>query len=75
MPYIAMIHSPDYLSFLKSVYTKWAQLPEANEEVIPKSNPGRYASTYPKDIIGQVGWNLMDTSCPLGAGTWSGVYV
>ncbi|MEB8433259.1 histone deacetylase family protein [Cocleimonas sp. KMM 6892] len=74
MSHIAEIHSPDYLNFLQSVYPKWAALPDASKEIIPKSNPGRYASTYPKDIIGQVGWHIMDTSCPLGEGTWSGVY-
>ncbi|WP_417584183.1 histone deacetylase family protein [Nitrincola sp.] len=74
MGLIARVHSPDYLSFLKSVYARWETLPEASEEIIPKSNPGRYAATYPKDIIGQVGWHLMDTSCPVGAGTWPGVY-
>lgn len=71
---IGKVHSPDYLSFLRSVYPRWSQLPDASEEIIPKSNPSRYASTYPQDIIGQVGWHLMDTSCPLGAGTWKGVY-
>jgi acetoin utilization deacetylase AcuC-like enzyme len=74
LSYIAQIHSPDYLNFLQSVYPKWEKLPDASKEIIPKSSPGRYAATYPKDIIGQVGWHLMDTSCPLGEGTWSGVY-
>ncbi|REG81993.1 histone deacetylase family protein [Marinomonas pollencensis] len=74
MAYIAKVHSPDYLTFLRSVYPKWAALPDASAEIIPKSNPGRYSATYPKDIIGQVGWHIMDTSCPLGEGTWAGVY-
>lgn len=74
LSYIAKVHSPDYLTFLRTVYPKWAALPDASEEIIPKSNPGRYVATYPKDIIGQVGWHIMDTSCPLGAGTWKGVY-
>lgn len=74
MAYIAKVHSPDYLTFLKTVYPKWAALPDASLEIIPKSNPGRYAASYPKDIIGQVGWHIMDSSCPLGKGTWAGIY-
>nr|WP_320134992.1 histone deacetylase family protein [uncultured Amphritea sp.] len=74
LSYISQVHSPDYVNFLRSVYAKWAELPDASDEIIPKSNPGRYAATYPSDIIGQVGWHLVDTSCPLGAGTWTGVY-
>jgi acetoin utilization deacetylase AcuC-like enzyme len=74
MKYIAKVHSPDYLTFLKTIYPKWSALPDASEEIIPKSNPARYSSTYPKDIVGQVGWHLMDTSCPLSTGTWTGVY-
>ena len=74
LSYISEVHSPDYVDFLRTVYAKWKQLPDASEEIIPKSNPGRYAATYPKDVIGQVGWHLMDTSCPLGEGTWKGVY-
>ncbi len=74
LSYIAEVHSPDYVNFLQSVYPEWEKLPDASKEIIPKSNPGRYAATYPSDIIGRVGWHLMDTSCPLGEGTWKGIY-
>lgn len=74
LTYISQVHSPDYISFLRSVYPEWSQLPDANDEIIPKTNPGRYAATYPIEIIGRVGWHLMDTSCPLGKGTWKGAY-
>ena len=72
--YISKVHSPDYLSFFRKSFEEWQKLPDSSEEIIPKSNPGRYASSYPKDIVGQVGWHLMDTSCPIGAGTWQGAY-
>lgn len=72
--YISKVHSPDYLTFFKNSYEKWKELSSSSEEIIPKSSPGRYAATYPKDIIGQVGWHLMDTSCPIGPGTWKGAY-
>jgi len=74
MSYISKVHSPDYITFLSTIYGKWATMPDASEEIIPKSNPARYDATYPKCVIGQVGWHLMDTSCPLGKTTWDGVY-
>ena len=71
---LSRVHSPDYLNFLEHAYSEWQQLPDASEEIIPKSNPSRYDSSYPADIIGRVGWHLMDTSCPMGPGTWKGAY-
>lgn len=71
---LSRIHSPDYLNFLRHAYEEWEKLPDASEEIIPKSNPSRYQATYPDDIIGRVGWHLLDTSCPVGPGTWQGAY-
>lgn len=71
---LSRVHSPDYLNFLRHAYADWEKLPDANKEIIPKSNPSRYAATYPDDIIGRVGWHLLDTSCPVGPGTWQGAY-
>ena len=72
--FISKVHSPDYLTFLQTIYPKWKKLADASEEIIPKSHPVRYSASYPSDVVGQVGWHLMDTSCPVGPGTWSGVY-
>jgi acetoin utilization deacetylase AcuC-like enzyme len=31
----------------------------------------RNAATYPKHIVGRLGWHSADTACPIGPGTWS----
>ena len=39
--------------------------------MIANMHPVRYAATYPTHIVGRLGWHTIDTSCPIGPGTWA----
>jgi acetoin utilization deacetylase AcuC-like enzyme len=65
------VHSPEYLSFLAEAWDAWSALGDAGPEMIANFHPVRNAATYPKHIIGRLGWHTADTACPIGPGTWA----
>ena len=65
------VHSPAYLDFLATAYGRWRDLPDASPQIMPSIHPVRHMSAMPGHIIGQVGWFVADTSCPIGDGTWA----
>jgi acetoin utilization deacetylase AcuC-like enzyme len=65
------IHSPEYLNFLAEAWEAWSALGDAGPEMIANVHPVRNAATYPKHIVGRLGWHSADTACPIGPGTWS----
>jgi len=67
----AAVHSPAYLGFLETAYARWRDMPGAAPQIMPSIHPVRHMSALPDHIIGQVGWFIADTSCPIGAGTWT----
>ncbi|WP_417514344.1 histone deacetylase family protein [Minwuia sp.] len=67
---VAAIHGVDYLHFLETAHQRWSALPNAGKEVIPNVHPGRHMTTRPDHIVGQAGFFMADTACPIGAGTW-----
>ena len=67
---VAAVHDAGYLEFLAGAYDRWQELPGASAEIIPNCHPGRWPATRPDSIIGQVGFHIGDTSCPMTAGTW-----
>ncbi len=67
---IAAVHSPEYIHFLKNIYARWQRIPDASEEVVPNIHPDRREVGYPKSAVGQVGYHVMDTSCPISAETF-----
>lgn len=67
---IAAIHSIDYLRFLATAHERWQALPNPSPSVIPNMHPGRHMDHYPAHVIGQAGWHMADTACPIGAATW-----
>lgn len=69
----ARIHTPEYLDFLRVVYDKWQTLPGASDVVIPNIHPRGRAGRYPASIVGRAGYHMMDTACPIGAGTYEAV--
>ncbi len=71
---IAALHSPEYLTFLRSIHTRWARMPDASDEVIPNIHPDRRNASYPRSAVGQAGFHQADTACPISAGTWEAAY-
>jgi acetoin utilization deacetylase AcuC-like enzyme len=67
---IAAIHTPEYLHFLKGIYERWQRIPEASAEVIPNIHPNRRDFSYPASAVGQAGYHMADTACPISADTW-----
>jgi acetoin utilization deacetylase AcuC-like enzyme len=71
---ISRCHTPEYLQFLKNIYTRWSRKPGAPKEVIPNIHPQRRDFGYPAAADGQVGYHTADTSAPIGAHTWESAY-
>jgi acetoin utilization deacetylase AcuC-like enzyme len=71
----ARVHSPEYLSFLADAWEQWSALGNAGPEMIANMHPVRNAGTYPTHIVGKLGWHTIDTSCPIGPGTWAAACV
>lgn len=67
---ISAIHTPEYLDFLKRIYQRWQHIEGASEEVIPNIHPIARTGTYPASAVGQAGYHMADTSCPISAETW-----
>ena len=68
---INSVHHLDYLDFLKNIYSRWKKIPDASTEVIPNIHPNRPAGGIPESAIGQAGWYMADTACPIGPETWN----
>ncbi len=71
---IAALHSPEYVTFLRNIYTRWQRIEGAGAEVIPNIHPANRSDSYPKSAVGQAGYHQADTACPIGAGTWEAAY-
>lgn len=67
---IAAVHGPEYLEFLQSIHQRWRLLPGASAEVVPNIHPFTRTGSYPASAVGQAGYHMADTSCPISAETW-----
>jgi acetoin utilization deacetylase AcuC-like enzyme len=67
---IAAVHTPEYLQFLEHIYARWKRIPDASEEVMPNIHPARRGGAYPLSAVGQVGYHVCDSACPISADTW-----
>lgn len=70
LDYIARIHTPEYLRFLETVHARWREIPGASAEVVPNMHPRERGVGYPASVVGQAGFHMTDTACPIDAGTW-----
>lgn len=70
----AQVHSPEYLQFLQTIMPRWRRIEGASQEVIPNIHPngrgGDGPGGYPLSAVGQAGWHMADTACPIAEGTW-----
>ncbi len=67
---VAAVHTPEYLRFLATVHARWMQIPGASAEVVPNIHARARADAYPASVVGQAGYHMADTACPIAAGTW-----
>ena len=68
---LAAVHTPEYLQFLQNIYRRWGYIEGASSEVIPNIHPDRRDGAYPASAVGQAGFHMADTGCPISADTWS----
>jgi acetoin utilization deacetylase AcuC-like enzyme len=66
----AAVHSPEYLAFLETAHARWMKLPDASSAVIPNVHRGPDMLSYPASVVGQAGYHMSDTACPIAEGTW-----
>lgn len=71
---IAAIHTPEYLTFLQNIHTRWSRIEGAADEVIPNIHPANRTDGYPLSAVGQAGYHQADTACPISAETWDAAY-
>lgn len=71
---IAAIHPHRYLTFLQTIHARWQHIPGASAEVIPNIHPANRTDGYPLSAVGQAGFHMTDTSCPISAQTWGSAY-
>ena len=67
---LAAVHTPEYLQFLQNIVRRWAYIEGASEEVVPNVHPDRRNGAYPASAVGQAGFHMADTGCPISAATW-----
>ena len=67
---IAAIHTSEYLDFLARIYERWRRIEGASAEVIPNIHPLARDGAYPASAVGQAGYHMADTACPISAETF-----
>jgi acetoin utilization deacetylase AcuC-like enzyme len=71
---IQAIHPARYLKFLQNIHARWLRIEGASAEVIPNIHPANRSDGYPKSAVGQAGYHMTDTACPIGPETWGAAY-
>ena len=66
---IAAIHTSEYLDFLEHIFVRWQRIEGASAEVIPNIHPIARGGSYPASAVGQAGYHMADTACPISAET------
>jgi acetoin utilization deacetylase AcuC-like enzyme len=69
----AAVHTPEYLHFLETAHERWRKLPGTAPEVVPNVHPVRRGGGYPDGVVGQAGWHMADTACPLTDESWPAI--
>lgn len=71
---IRAVHPDRYLTFLQNIYPRWTRIEGASSEVIPNIHPANRTDGYPLSAVGQAGFHMTDTSCPIARDTWAAAY-
>ncbi len=67
---IAAIHTPEYIEFLQRIFERWQHIEGASAEVIPNIHPIARGGSRPDSAVGQAGYHMADTSCPISEQTF-----
>ncbi len=70
---LAAVHTAEYLTFLQTIHGRWQGL-GGSRHVLPNVHPASRDGVYPRSPVGQAGYHLGDTACPITAGTWLAAY-
>lgn len=71
---IAAVHTSEYLTFLQNIFARWQHIEGAGPEVVPNIHPANRTDSYPKSAVGQAGFHMADTACPIMQHTWEAAY-
>ncbi len=69
--HLATVHRRDYLEFLETAHRRWKALDAAAAEVVPNVHPQHRPARRPPHVVGQAGWYMADTACPIGEETFA----
>jgi acetoin utilization deacetylase AcuC-like enzyme len=67
---IAAVHTSEYIEFLQRIFERWQRIEGASAEVIPNIHPIARGGSRPDSAVGQAGYHMADTSCPISANTF-----
>ncbi|ESY83041.1 acetylpolyamine aminohydrolase [Mesorhizobium sp. LNHC221B00] len=67
---VSAVHTPEYLDFLEHIFDRWQRIDGASAEVIPNIHPIARNGSYPASAVGQAGYHIADTACPISGETW-----
>lgn len=67
---IMKVHPDRYLTFLEHAASRWSHIAGAAEEVTPNIHPSNRNGEYPKSVVAQAGFHMLDASCPISSDTW-----
>lgn len=70
---ISAVHTPEYLRFLKNIHHRWQHIDSASAEVVPNIHPNHRHGSYPASAVGQAGYHMADTACPISSETFKAV--
>jgi acetoin utilization deacetylase AcuC-like enzyme len=71
---LAAVHDARYLTFLQGIFARWQRIEGASAEVIPNIHPASRDDGYPLSAVGQAGFHMTDTSCPISGATWGAAH-
>ncbi len=70
---IAAVHDARYLAFLETGHQRWRALLNASDSIIPNIHPNGRGLGYPQGIVGQAGYHMADTACPIDADSFPSI--
>ena len=72
MDLLAQIHTPEYLAFLETAWSRWQDRENPGPAAMGFTWPSRgLESVRPDDLIGQLGFHSFAADCSIVAGTWA----